>query len=444
MTHGNAGAIPDGKLIKYKMLSNAEDPLKKNLVAMLFLVTVSGVTYPPSANGTPTCVLPKAAQEAAAAITGLFFKATVPCVAQGTREIRDYVQYLVNDRVPKGKIAGEEEVYKALGFIPAQFNYAEQLVELYSSELAGCYDPEKKKFIAADWVPTAMQPELVVHELTHALQDQHFNLNKFVFSDYSSSDRQLARMALVEGEATVVAEDFAARQAGEPTVRERASAESISRRFDVGGSVDPQKARIPESLRRLMVFPYVSGVTFVHNLLQRGGYEAVHSAFQNPPQSTTEILHPTDYGKTTHSFTLVQESELLKEAEIKNGTVAYSDTLGEFGVVALLSGVLTDGAEVGRAAEGWSGDRVAVIRGKKTSERLVLWITRWETEKDGEEFESAYRKFLRILDENPHGHGSILLVPRVVTRRLREVVVRVPSARPDHTLARRKLPLPKT
>src|SRR5215831_7784750 len=97
----------------------------------------------------------------------------------------------------------EEVTLKKLGLAPPDFQYRALMLRVLTEQVAGYYDPKVQTFHLADWVDVDGQRPIMAHELTHALQDQHFNLRRFEHWPKGDSDAELAAHALIEGDATL-------------------------------------------------------------------------------------------------------------------------------------------------------------------------------------------------------------------------------------------------
>ena len=341
---------------------------------------------------------------AASGIRGLKIKRSVPCLIEDRAQVRKYLLEAISTKLPPDKLKMEELVYKALGVIPESFDYQGGIVELYLSQLGGYYDPEKQYYVMAKWIPEIMQTTVAIHELTHALQDQHFNLKQFIDPNSANSDELQARSALVEGDATAVMSDYPRKLMGQPPLSQEKNVESLMLQSILSISVMAGAEKTPTSLQMMLVFPYTSGLRFVHQLLQRGGYGAVDQAFKNPPRSTEEILHPDRYlVRQENDYRDLTTDELLSDSGL-SGKVIYSDTLGEFGISALLSNFLKDKSVVATAAAGWAGDRVGVI--DTGVSRSVVWKVLWDSSADLKEFTEAFLESLKSRFGNQVGIGA--------------------------------------
>src|SRR4026208_2312029 len=123
--------------------------------------------------------------------------------AQSRSEIeRMIVKNLDKDTTP-AEMHAAEVLLKAFGLAPKDFAYRAFLIKLLTEQVAGYYDPKAQQFYLADWIELEGQKPVMAHELTHALQDQHFNLKRFEKWPKGDSDAELAAHALIEGDATL-------------------------------------------------------------------------------------------------------------------------------------------------------------------------------------------------------------------------------------------------
>jgi hypothetical protein len=223
----------------------------------------------------------------------------------------------------------------------------------------------------------------VAHEYDHALQDQHFDLDGLEVKDRSQGDRALARLGLIEGDATALMLEWALQNLG---------TDDLS---SLGSSLSPADQQLladtPPILRRQLEFPYLDGYLFVSTLRGGGGWQPVNEAFRQPPASTEQVMHPELYpserpiridlpdlaGALGDGWAL-SETQTMGEMQIG---VWVADGQGGSGVAGL---ALPNAA----AAAGWGGDRVASLDGPGDA-WAVVWQTAWDSDGDGQEFASA-------------------------------------------------------
>jgi hypothetical protein len=186
-------------------------------------------------------------------------------------------------------------------------------------------------------------------------------------------DRRLALLALLEGDATLLMERY--------LMRRIPGGEELGE--DLGGlsMPTPPVEGAPPVLRDQLVLPYTAGLDFARSLWQRGGWGAIRSAWERPPKSTEQVLHPTKYVSDE-----VPRSVVLTYAPPR-GRVVSEGVLGEILVRTLLGDEASP-----EAAAGWGGDafRVWDLSGKT----LLVWRVMWDTTADGSEFARAFRERL--------------------------------------------------
>lgn len=355
-----------------------------SIFVLVFLVS--------QASAENLCAIAKSAVSHASEIRGLKAKHSIPCLVHDKQEVKEYLLHTIQTKLPPNKLKMEEVVYKVLGILPGSFDYEDGIVDLYLSQIGGYYDPEADHFVMAGWMPALLQTTVAVHELTHGLQDQHFNLEKLVDPKIENSDLLLARSALVEGDATAVMFDYARELAGQPSLAQEENVNSMMMHNILGVSLVAAGMKVPQSLQMILIFPYTSGLRFAHALLRENGYKSIDKAFKSPPRSTEEILHPEKYGIQPPDFMVFQDEETRVSAIPVEAEREYVDTVGEFSISALLANYATDKKASTEAAAGWGGDRVAVYR--KGATRWVVWLTNWDTERDAQEFLRAFRASL--------------------------------------------------
>jgi hypothetical protein len=339
------------------------------------------------------CKVAKSALSAAVTIRGLRSRGSVPCTLHNKEEVRSYIKRKIEVEYPKVKLDNEEYVMKVLGFIPEDFNYSEEILKLYLSQIGGYYEPTTKSYVMAAWLPEMMQAPIAVHELTHALQDQTFDLKSF----YDEKNSASARAALVEGDATAVMSDYGAKLVGGEPLAKLPSVENLIAQQVMGVGVAMGTSSAPTSVKFQLIFPYTSGLRFVHHLLRKDGYRAVNAAFKEPPLSTEQILHPEKYLKEPP--VIIPRSSLVSDEKD-----AYFDTLGEFFISLLLAEHIGDQGMVSEAAKGWGGDTIALESIEK--EKILTWVTSWDTQKDATQFLEALNTSLVKRQKIPAAHPT--------------------------------------
>ena len=193
---------------------------------------------------------------------------------------------------------------KKLGLLPRDFNLRQYMLGLYKEQVEGWYDAKNKTAYLLDWVAPEAQKPVMAHELVHALQDQSFDLEKWLKVGKDSKDdtaemildeQRTAREAIIEGQAMIVLFDYQLAPAGQSVESAPALVDSMkSSMLDEGST--PMYAEAPIYLREAMLFPYTYGMEFVRSVLvKRGKQTAFAGVFEHPPLDTREILEPATY-----------------------------------------------------------------------------------------------------------------------------------------------------
>ena len=315
---------------------------------------------------------------------------------------------LEEDQTP-AQFHGDELGMKALGLLPREIDLKKTLVELYTEQIAAFYDPKTGtmhliKEPEGDKVkaPSLLERLLgkkggfdkdenkttIAHELTHALADQHYELDVLQDRARGDDDRQLALSALVEGEATLAMmgaqmKDWTGKQITETP------AADLDRVFSMLGPLmtmggGARLGEAPPILSESLIFPYFRGLIFCATLTNRGGWAAVDAAYRNPPLSTEQVMHPDKYLKDPDAPTLIDLPKLDPGAGWKE--------VGRNVVGELQTSILLRKHDGRPAAAGWDGDAFATFEGPDG--RLGLaWASTWDTPDDAAEFARAYARF---------------------------------------------------
>src|SRR6266571_3461084 len=199
---------------------------------------------------------------------------------------RSIIRNLDEDMSPAEAHANEVTL-KKLALVPADFQYRPLLIKVLTEQVAGYYDPKSRQFYLADWIDLDGQKPIMAHELTHALQDQHFDLRRFEHWPKGDSDAELAAHALIEGDATLLMMLYVANN----PMRALAFLKSLGGMEISSAELD----KAPRALRETLLFAYQSGYEWTRDLYKQGGWGQVSKAFNDLPQSTEQILHPEKY-----------------------------------------------------------------------------------------------------------------------------------------------------
>ncbi|RLB59020.1 MAG: hypothetical protein DRI34_03140 [Deltaproteobacteria bacterium] len=328
------------------------------------------------------------------------------------QQIRAYVLKVLERQYRPGELQAEGLTFRALDLLPADLEYDKFVVDLMTEQIGGVYDPVEEIFYLADWIPPGMQETIIVHEVTHALQDQAYGIDDFLERLRGNSDAMAARAAVVEGEATLVMLEDALRQAGTPLGLEQIelSLRGMQLMTLLSSIAFPSFARAPRALRQSLLFPYLQGLRFVVAARRRGGWKIMDRVYASLPASSEQVLHPEKYFDRPDPPTPIEQPGLPGLAG-RDWRLVNSDVLGEFGMDLLLEQLPEQ--ERRRAAAGWDGDRLWVFaRGD-----LLAWVSLsvWDSPADAIQFAGALARTVR--ERRPGARAEpIGPTPRMVWR----------------------------
>ncbi|MDQ5826383.1 MAG: hypothetical protein M3441_19505 [Chloroflexota bacterium] len=254
-------------------------------------------------------------------------------------------------------------------------------IDLLGEQVLGYYDPEKDEMYVlrnqSDLSPGSKQT--LAHEFVHALQDQHFDLEKLLPEDSHDDDRSLAIRAVVEGDATM---------AGLSYVRDYFSQAEIEEFLEESSSADTSVLNsAPAYLRESLYFPYDAGADFVNELLMMGGFQAVDEALADPPASTEQILHPDKYFDSPRDEPIQVPLPPLTDTLGAGWTMVDWGTLGEFDLRVILDE--NSAADPDEAAAGWGGGSYAFYQSPDRALGLMYTAIDWDDQNESDEYFDA-------------------------------------------------------
>ena len=277
-------------------------------------------------------------------------------------------------------------LYRTLRLLPAAGNAREALLSLYQGRVAAFYNPKDHtmKVVEGFDPESPLLRTLLVHELTHAVQDRRLPLYEKMTARAGDRDSSLALQSLLEGEAVLVM----TLAAGD---LDRLPKEERDKRLDqavaaYGGNLAGLMPDAPPFFVHDLLIPYQAGLRYVVGAYQRGGWEAVDALYTRLPCCMEEILHPE---KNPQCPTLRTVGSTVTLPGLK---FLVADTLGETGFEYLLSTRLPL-PRAREAAQGWDGDDALLFRGPGGDS--VAWLTRWDTTADRKEAVRAMRDWAR-------------------------------------------------
>ncbi|MFN2269956.1 MAG: hypothetical protein ACK2US_03905 [Anaerolineae bacterium] len=259
------------------------------------------------------------------------------------------------------------------------------LIDLYAEQIAGFYDTETEQIVVIAGAGPMGQMERLTyaHEYTHALQDQHFDLEALGLGEDAEEkydDEYLnAVRALVEGDATLLMQQF--------LYTYYSTDEMVILLEEMEEIETPVFDSAPDVVSDGLMFHYTYGLAFAQALYDEGGWAAIDAAYADPPRSTEHILHPDRYlaGDAPQVVTMPPLTDTLGAGWRQ----VEANVLGEYFIGYYLGQQLSS-REAGEAAEGWGGDRYAVHYRESDGALVMALHVVWDSPADAEEFVDAY------------------------------------------------------
>ena len=355
-----------------------------------------------------------------ARIRDLELTAVVPVGVKTKAELEQVFQAEIDESWEQDG-ADVERAYRAFGLIPEELDLKPFMVEFMKDNVGGYYDPEKKEFFtiekgdseeAADKDdPDDFDPDkalVLPHELVHAIDDQHFDLETLSDRDHRDGrddDAELAFSALVEGSAMEGGIDHILWRFGYPgstagpllaPLVARLSSLSVAElnkmSLSVGDSEEFEALKqAPAIISQSMFFPYLQGWAFVNQLRREFGWQAVDGAYADLPESSEQILHPERYFDRRD-----RPVKIELPAPPNEWKSVASGTLGMFGMRVLLGTLLDEYAE--DDSDGWDGDRYAIW--DTPDGDAIGWVSVWDRESEARSFAKTYSVLLENSQKN--------------------------------------------
>lgn len=383
---------------------------RSTLCLSFFLVSLSGLpaqqAAPPAA--TPPIVdspaeFARAADEVLqnmSEITGLSLVSPLKKTLRSRDEIRAYVIRQMNEDKDVAQRYADAKSAEAFGLLPKKFDLDSFMVELLTEQIAGLYDPKAHEFYIADWIPVKSQREVMAHELTHALEDQHFQIELWLKAARPNDDAELAREAFLEGNATAAMVDYLLREQGM-----NMSFMSMPE-FDPSillGELEnsPNLKNAPPFIKDSLIFPYFAGMTFTAAALKPAGWSSIGKVFSNPPASTQQIMHPALY-KSGHVPDKVELPAIATDLG-KQWKKLDDNLMGEFGWLEVFKQFLGDERSKALAAA-WEGDRYQLFENQQSKRLLLICRLHLASEEKAARFFGQYSELL----EKKHAHRDSL------------------------------------
>jgi hypothetical protein len=330
-------------------------------------------------------------------LRGLRFQKKVEVQLVDAAQLRRVLQKEMAREYPESEWPKMEATLKAFGFIPPKMDLKKTLTGLLEDQVAGLYDPRSKVLYVnanppegedllegLDMEGFSLQDVFLVHELAHAVTDQHFKLLSLPIEDKANEDRASAARCVVEGDATWVMMQHMFRALQVPPAQQ-GQMDDLMATLGLGRELMGQTA--PAYIQENLLVGYLGGLALVKAAYGRGGIPAVNALYARPPASMEQVLHPEKYfaGKDPP---IRVETVVPKTWTAEGFKEIGRGVWGEMNIRILLQEWGCDESAAARASEGWGGDGYAALS-SPAGALAYAWTTQWDSEKDAAEFAAA-------------------------------------------------------
>jgi len=337
----------------------------------------------------------------------LRFKRPVPLVIKTPDEAEammesDMMRDYTDNQLEVDSVAGA-----LTGLFPTGLDLKAASLKMLKSQVAGFYDPRGKEMVLVEggadlgimnsaaqfMIQRDIADEiLLAHELTHALQDQNFDLESSLDKVKDNDDRALALKSVAEGDATIAGFAYAVGRMDDSIT------EALTNNLkNLPQALAAEAPDTPEGLSAPLLFQYSDGVRFVAEAYRRGGWTAVDALYRNPPQSSHQILHPAAYFDSKQPPPRI---ELAGYEQIMSGwKKADEDTYGELLLRVILERNLGKQSSEVVLASRWTADDMVILQ--ENRDVNVIWMLAFSDKQTASHFAVVYETLLdRLLGDS--------------------------------------------
>jgi hypothetical protein len=339
-----------------------------------------------------------------------------------TREaVEKYVQKHMRDDKDTQRMEQSRLVLEKFGLIPRGYDLHSEFLRVLGEQVAAFYDAKSKSVDLLDWVSPETQKPVLAHELTHALQDQKIDLEKWELAgakdekplpdqqEYAVEERQAARQCVTEGQAMVVLLDYSLAPMGKSIADAPEVVDAM--RAGIGDNQDsPVFAAAPMFLRESLLMPYTFGLDFVRTVLAAKGKEAAFGGMlEKPPVDTRQVMQPETYLLDQVAAAPVVPD--LDKLVAPNYERFDFGSMGEFDVYLLAKQYGAD--EPKDYYPHWRGGYYFAARGKSAPKEQIamLYFSHWDSPEAARAFAKLYagylpKRYRRAVAETPAAGNS--------------------------------------
>jgi hypothetical protein len=342
--------------------------------------------------------------------TGLPIKSEVKRQITSRAAVESFLKVKFDEDESAKRMQRSEIVLKKFGLLDRDFALKPFLLALLKEQIEAYYDAKTKTVYMLDWVDIEEQKPVLAHELTHALQDQHSNLEKW--NDQSPEDVSLnsagdtdhlakdemdtAREAVIEGQATAVMMDYILKPMGKSLVKNPEVMDVVKQHM-AASQDSPILARAPLLLTESLLFPYREGLSFEQDVwMDQGQTAAFAGAMDHPPTSSWEIMNPREYEKRhVPSLPLLPNIHSLVDSLYKPYDIGQIGQL-DLHILTELFGGEQAARDLTPAWNGgiyWAGQRLSAktkVEQASTNSIALFYLSAWKNAASAQAFARIY------------------------------------------------------
>ena len=390
--------LPDRRLILRRVL----------LVLALLGVACRGEARQTSANDAALARMVDSLRTPVERAVGLVFTAPPRSAMRSKEQVRGYLIRKLDEELPPDRLRGLETTYQLFGLLPDTLHLRALLLDLYTEQVAGFYDPDSATLFGVAGADPERLRLVLAHEMIHALQGQHLRLDS-ILDDRRNNDRLTAAQAILEGQATLSSLDVLA--PGQDVAQNPQFWELYREQVRQQQTSMPVFRDAPLILRESLIFPYLQGAEFMHWWAQSPFRDTLPYG-RRMPQSTEQILHPERYARSDLPVVLAYPGE---------SDVLYEDVLGENEIRVVLAHLAGSDEVQTVVPLGWGGDRYRLYR--TADGPALVWYAVWDDTRSADRFlrsagpglrhtpRHAYRAALDSLDVGGRPATRYVLAP---------------------------------
>ena len=342
--------------------------------------------------------------------TGLPIKSEVKRQITSRNDVESFLRSKFEEGEGAKKLQRGEIVLEKFGLLDRDFALKPFLLALLKEQIEAYYDSKTKTIYMLDWVTVDDQKPVLAHELTHALQDQHSDLEKW--SDQTPDDvshnahedtdhlardeMDTAREAVTEGQATAVMMDYILKPLGKSLIKDPEVMDLVKQQMS-GSENSPVLARAPVLLSESLLFPYKEGLSFEQDVwMDKGQAAAFAGALDRPPTSSWEIMNPRQYeARHLPAVPLMPDIHPVVDKVYKPYDIGQVGQL-DLQILAEVMGGEDASRDLTSAWDGgiyWAGQRLSAKTAAdqaSTKSISLMYLSAWKNPESAQSFASLY------------------------------------------------------